>query len=175
MIPDMATEVIYARVPTEVKEAAEHHANARGTTLTAAVAELLGLGLESVQDARSVSALRDRVTELELELEHARLQKERATLERQAAEQRAENLRTVASGFSSRARQAVGRCPHPSCDQEINGWDLLVEGTCPKCHRQINSMLEPQSKPKDLDWATLLPVLVAGGLVLGAVVATRSK
>ena len=37
MISNMSTDVIYARVPSELKQAAEDHAAAKGFTLTAAV------------------------------------------------------------------------------------------------------------------------------------------
>src|SRR5205807_1545674 len=82
-----ATDVIYARVPKPLKDAAEDHAASRGFTLTAAVSELLGLGIEAVQNSRSVAALQTRVAELEHELGDAKAAHREETFRRQTAEQ----------------------------------------------------------------------------------------
>ena len=53
----MSTEVIYARVPVPLKEAADAYASQRGKTLTGAVVDLLDRGLAAVSDERSVAQL----------------------------------------------------------------------------------------------------------------------
>jgi hypothetical protein len=171
----MSTDVIYARVPSELKQAAEDHAAAKGFTLTAAVSELLGLGIEAVQNARSVRALRARIATLEHELENTRAAQRQEALRREAAEQQAFLLHGAAKSWSDRAQQEVGRCPQPGCGKPIKGYDLLVSGTCPACKRTVNSMFMPETKTSRVDWNELLPILIAGGVVLGAVAATRGK
>ena len=170
----MSTDVIYARVPAELKEAAEQHAADRGYTLTAAVSELLGLGLEALHNARSIQALQQRIATLEHDLEDARVARQQEELRRQVAEQQAEMLRSVAGNWSQRAQQRIGQCP--DCGAQVTGMDLLVAGTCPACKHAVNSMLMPdEPKTNRVDWSELLPILVAGGVVLGAVVAARGK
>ena len=171
----MASDVIYARVPTALKEAAEEYAAARNYTLTTAVSELLGLGLEAVHDSKSVEVLRRRIGELEHELGDSKAARDREELRRQVAEQQAAGLEHVAAAWNDRAQQQVGVCPHPSCNGEIRGIDLLVLGTCSTCKRGVNSMLLPETKTARVDWNELLPILVAGGVILGAVVAARGK
>src|SRR5213080_3148656 len=104
MISNMRTDVIYARVPSELKQAAEDHAAAKGFTLTAAVAELLGLGIEAIQNARSVRALQARVATLEHELEDTRAAQRQEVLRREAAEQQAVVLHGAAKSWSDRAQ-----------------------------------------------------------------------
>src|SRR5438045_8757935 len=100
MISNMRTDVIYARVPSELKQAAEDHATAKGFTLTAAVSELLGLGIEAVQNARSVRALQTRVATLEHELEDAKASERQEAFRRETAEQQAVWLHGAAKRWS---------------------------------------------------------------------------
>jgi hypothetical protein len=55
------TQVIYARVPEALKDAADLYANERGTTLTSAVVDLLGRGLAAFSDLKEWIAAGRRV------------------------------------------------------------------------------------------------------------------
>ncbi|MFI5911566.1 hypothetical protein [Dactylosporangium sp. NPDC051541] len=125
----MAGEVLYTRVAADLKEAAEKHAEVRGLTLTAGVAELLGIGLEAVQNERSIRSLTDRVTNLENELAKERLQRERA-------EQRYRALQDAGTSLGERAERNVGKCSR--CGEDLAGADLLVRGGCSNCGEPVS-------------------------------------
>jgi hypothetical protein len=171
----MPTDVIYARVPSEVKLAAEDYAAAKGFTLTAAVSQLLGLGIEAVQNDRSIQTLQTRVASLEREVENVTAASRHESLRREALEQQVQMLHGAAAVWNDRAGQQVGNCPHAECDTPITGSDLLVSGSCPTCKKAVSSMLVSEAKSNSVDWNQLLPILIAGGLVLGVVAATRGK
>jgi len=168
-----ATDVIYARVPKPLKDAAEDHAATRGFTLTAAVAELLGLGIEAIQNARSVAALQTRVGELEHELADAKAAHREEVFRRESAEQQYLMLGGAAKVWGQRAAQQVGQCPN--CQVPIRGYDLLVSGTCPGCKRTVSSMLVPTSKTSGLDRNELIALLGGAAIVLGLLAATKGK
>lgn len=168
-----ASDVIYARVPKPLKDAAEDHATTRGFTLTAAVAELLGLGIEAVQNARSVQALQGRITELEHELDDAKAAHREETFRRQTAEQQYLMLSGAAEVWGQRAAQPVGQCA--ACKASIQGYDLLVSGCCPSCKTPVTSMLLPTSRTSGLDRNELIALLGGAAIVLGLLAATRGK
>src|SRR5680860_1060534 len=96
----MSTEVIYARVPTSLKEAADTYASQHGKTLTRAVVDLLDRGLNAVSDERSIE---------ELTANLARMTAEKAEVDAQLQAARAQ-LATLET-FAQRAGQKVGVCP----------------------------------------------------------------
>lgn len=124
------TQVIYARVPAELKEAADAYAAERAETLTSAVVDLVGRGLAAATDEASVGELRDRV---------ARLTSERAEIEADLRSARAE-LGTL-QALTQRTRQAVGTCPNASCRGQVTGYDLLAAGLCPSCGKALPDLL----------------------------------
>ncbi len=172
----MSTEVVYARVPTSVKEAVQDYADTRGGTMAAAVSELLSLGLDAAHNGRSIQNLQERVMALEGEVAQAKAEAYHEGLRRQAAEQQAVVLQGAMKAWSDRAEQSVGECPNSACGKSVRGFDLLVSGTCPACKQAVGSMLKPEAKPdRGVNWDQLLPILIAGGVVLGAVAATRGR
>ena len=153
----MSTEVIYTRVPSEIKDAVGAHASAHQTSITAAVAELLRLGVESAANRRAVEATTSRVDDLEDRLR--REQEKRAQVE-----QRLALLEQSAATWAKRAEQGVGKCP--KCPKVISGYDLLVTGECSACRATI-SLLMPEKEQRRLDEKQLLVLLGAVAVVLG--------
>jgi DNA repair exonuclease SbcCD ATPase subunit len=151
---DMATEVIYARVPKDLKEAADAYASARGSTLTKAVVDLLDRGLSGSSDDRSVA-------ELEQNLAQVRAEKAAAEAELSAAKT---ELSAVQS-FAQRANRAVGSCPR--CGKPITGYDLLGSGECPHCSQALASLIAPTGESSTLDQRELMFLVGALGAVLG--------
>lgn len=151
----VATEVIYARVPKDLKEAADEYARTRGATLTSAVVDLIDRGLSSVSDERSVAEMEKVVSTLSAD--NARLEGELT-----AARYEAGALRT----FAGRATRKVGSCP--GCGSDISGYDLLAAGRCPKCDRGLSSLLVPDKTSANLDQRELLILVGALGALLGA-------
>jgi len=168
----VTTEVIYARVPAELKGAVEEHAAGRSLTLAGAVSELLVRGVEAVHGAPSVATTEARVTELARELAEARLAHQEETFRRQNAEQQHQLLQRAAQTWTTRANQPVGQCP--SCTKVISGYDLFVSGQCPQCQHAVTSMLAPGEK-SGLDQKELLVLLGAVGILLGVMAISRSK
>lgn len=151
------SQTIYARVPDQVKEAADAYASENGMTLATAIASLLDRGLQASADEASVLDLEKHVAELNNEVELLR--------QRDAA------AATAYSALAQRTAQPVGTCP--KCGSSINGHDLLVAGRCsnPACGASLSPLLGAVSKPKpgkgSLDDGDLKLLLGALGVVLG--------
>jgi len=149
------SQVIYARVPDGLKEAADAYAGERGTTLTGAVVDLLERGLAAVSDEESVGDLHANL---------ARAVAEKAQIA--AALQSATNELAVLNTFAQRASVAVGKCPNPECRKEISGYDLLGAGKCGHCGQALTSLIAPASGSSTLDQREVMVLLGALGAVL---------
>ena len=149
----MATEVIYARVPTALKEAADAYAGQHGKTLTGAVAELLDRGLNAASDERSI---------WQLEANLARVSAEKA--EAEASLQAATTQLAALNALAQRASQKVGTCPH--CGQQITGHDLLATGRCGSCRQTLSDLIVPEPTASSLDQRELFVLVGAIGAVL---------
>jgi phage tail sheath gpL-like len=150
----MPTEVIYARVPKSLKDAADAYASERGATLTKAVVDLLDRGLSATSDERSVA---------ELERNLAQVGAEKTAAEAELLAARTE-LGAVKS-FAQRAGRAVGTCPQ--CGKAITGYDLLAAGQCPHCAQALSSLIAPTGSAPTLDQRELMFLVGALGAVLG--------
>jgi hypothetical protein len=149
----MTTEVIYARVPTALKEAAEAYASQHGKTLTGAVADLLDRGLNAASDERSIG---------QLEANLARVNAKKA--EAEAGLQTATIQLAALNALAQRAGQRVGACPN--CGQQITGHDLLATGQCGACGQTLSDLIVPQRTAPSLDQRELLVLVGALGAVL---------
>ncbi len=149
----MTTEVIYARVPAALKEAADAYASHHGKTLTGAVTDLLDRGLNAASDERSID---------QLQASLARLAAEKA--EAEANLQSATTQLAVLNAFAQRASRKVGACP--SCDHQITGHDLLGAGQCQSCGQTLSSLIAPELSTPSLDQRELLVLFGALGAVL---------
>jgi hypothetical protein len=148
-----ATEVIYARVPAALKEAADTYASEHGKTLTGAIADLVDRGLTAVSDERSVA-------EMEANLASMRATVVKAEADLQAAKAQLTALATLAH----RADRRVGACPN--CGKPITGRDLVDAGECRRCHQALSKLIVPESPTSPLDQRELLILLGALGAVL---------
>lgn len=152
-ISNMTTEVIYARVPAALKEAADEYASQHGKTLTGAVAELLDRGLNAASDERSIG-------ELEANLARVTAEKGEAEAELQAASTQLAALNALAR----RASRKVGTCP--KCGRQITGHDLLGIGQCQECGQTLAGLIAPEPASPSLDQRELLVLVGALGAVL---------
>lgn len=132
------SQVIYARVPDQLKDAVDGYAAERGTTLTSAVVDLLEQGLVSTSDAPSVA-------DLELKLATTSAQKMDAEASLRSARLELQTLQSL----SERTRQTLGQCPSPDCSRPITGYDLLVTGHCPSCGQALTDLLKLKSPQTD--------------------------
>lgn len=149
----MSTEVIYARVPVALKEAADEYASRHGKTLTGAVVDLLDRGLNAATDERSVR---------DLEANLARVTAEKATTE---AELRTAETKLAALGaFAERAQRSVGSCPR--CSAQVTGHDLLAVGQCPQCGQQLSDLAAAKPAGPALDQREVLMLMGTLGAVL---------
>lgn len=161
----MASEVIYARVPSATKEAAEAHAAERGVTLTNAVSELLDRGLQAISDEPSVAQLERRAEELQRQLDTARLEIHHAEMTVQGLREREAALTSAYQALAERTAQAVGTCPR--CHEAVRGYDLLVTGRCPACSGGLVSMITaPKESKGALDETEFKVLMGALGLAL---------
>jgi antitoxin component of RelBE/YafQ-DinJ toxin-antitoxin module len=153
----LVSQTIYARVPDQVKKAADGYASTNGLTLANAVAFLLDRGLQAVGDESSVAALERRVSEQDAELAVLR-ERDRTTS-------------TAYRALAQRTTQPVGTCPQ--CGGSISGHDLLVAGRCanPDCGANLTPLLgagaASGSIKGGLDDGDLKVLLGALGLLLG--------
>ena len=149
----MPTEVIYARVPSALKEAADAYASEHGKTLTGAVADLLDRGLNAASDERSIG-------QLEASLARVKAEKAEAEAELQAATTQLAALNALAQ----RASRKVGDCPN--CHGQITGYDLLGTGHCQSCSQTLSGLIAPERTAPTLDQRELLVLVGALGAVL---------
>jgi len=150
----MAQDVIYARVPTTLKEAVDAYASNQGTSLAAGVVDLLDRGLAA---AKGVS-----IKELEANLANtnARLQAAEAQL-------------ATLSAFTERASHRIGTCPY--CSKEITGRDLLAVGNCPHCRKPLSELIVPNGGKNSLDQREALMLVGALGAVLAVAYLASKK
>ncbi len=159
----MITEVIYARVPAELKEAADAYAGQHGKTLTGAIAELLDRGLTAVSDERSIR-------ELEANLATVTSEKTRVEADLQAARAQLAALNNLAH----QADRKVGTCP--KCKEPITGNDLFAVGQCPHCGETLSSLIAPErSTATTLDQREMLIFAGALGAVLAVAYLASKK
>lgn len=159
----MSTEVIYARVPASLKEAADNYASEHGKTLTGAVADLLDRGLNAVSDERSIA---------QVEANLAKVAAAKAAVEAELETARAK-LAAV-DALARRARRSVGTCP--KCSESISGNDLLGTGDCPHCDAPLTALIAPEQPGSNLDQREMLVLVGALGAVLGlAYIASKGK
>jgi len=152
----MAAEVIYARVPKTLKEAADAFASERGKTLTGAVIELLECGLMAISNERSI-------VELEKNLAEVSAEKSRVVADLHAADAEVNALRT----FGQRAARPIGTCPNSLCSKSISGYDLLALGQCPHCGQTLSSLIAPKAEAPTIDQREIMILIGALGAVLG--------
>ena len=151
------SQTIYARVPDQIKEAAEEYGSGQGLTLANAVAFLLDRGLQAVGDEGSIASLEQRIAEQHGELEILR-QRDRTTS-------------AAYHALAQRTTQPVGTCPQ--CSTAITGRDLLVTGQCPNpdCRVSLTALLgigtNGVSAKGGLNDGDLKILLGALGLLLG--------
>ncbi len=153
-VSDMATEVVYARVPTALKEACDAYAAQRGATLTGAVVDLLDRGLSAVSDERSIAGLEKSLAEVTA-----------AKNVTEAALHAAQAELAAVKAFAERAGREVGTCP--KCHMPITGYDLLGAGACPRCSQALASLIAPAATSPTLDQRELMFLVGALGAVLG--------
>ncbi len=122
----MAAEVIYARVPKTLKEAADAFASERGKTLTGAVIELLECGLMAISNERSI-------VELEKNLAEVSAEKSRVVADLHAADAEVNALRT----FGQRAARPIGTCPNSLCSKSISGSRSPRSGAMPPLRADV--------------------------------------
>jgi hypothetical protein len=162
----MTSATIYARVPVETKKAAETYASAKGLSMTAAMQELLQLGLEANENKAPMDAMRSHIADLEQRLREQELAAREQALQRVRAEREMKSVRQAAEVWAQRADLSVGSCPH--CHGSISGRDLLVSGRCGTCQGPTTALLEP--KAQDLNKNELMLVLGGIALLLGILV-----
>jgi len=158
------SQVIYARVPDNLKAAADLYANEQGVTLTRAVTDLLERGLAAATDEPSVE---------ELQQSLARETAEKAQLHAELQGLRAEA--TALGALAQRVGQTVGTCPNPSCKAPITGTDLLAVGQCPKCGQKLSRLIAPSVSSSTLDQPEFLMLLGALGAVVGIALLGSAK
>lgn len=156
------SQVIYARVPTEVKIAADGYARAHDRSAAAAIADLIERGLAVTVAAQTQER---RVGELETGLEKARAELAEARTLIAQLEERRRTLEAAYEALAGQLAKQVGSCP--ACHASVSGEDLIVTGRCPnaQCRKGLSSLFPAQAK--GLDERELLLLIGAIGLVLG--------
>jgi predicted Zn-ribbon and HTH transcriptional regulator len=138
---------IYARVAEQIKDATDTYAAEHGMSLTAAVEDLLGRGLEAAGNEISTRAFETRTQELQNELAR---------------------VHDAASTMESRLKQVLGRC---ECGHDLTGTDLLLTGLCPNCKRGVSSLLAGTVEGgSTLNRGDFAPFLAGIGVALALIV-----
>jgi len=142
----VATTTIYARVPGELKEAADAYAAEHGMTLANAVADLLSRGMEAAVSEGSLKILEARAKELQRELDQ---------------------VRPALNALNDRLPQVLGTC---RCGRPLTGGDLLLKGICPACNLGLSAVLAGSSESSaTVNRADLTPFLAGIGIALAVI------
>lgn len=159
----MSSQVIYARVPSAIKQATDAYASERGKTLTGAVADLLDRGLSAVSDEQSVR---------ELSASLASLTTEKATIDAELQVAKAQLAALLP--LAQRAGRPLGSCPQ--CSKPITGYDLLSAGECSSCHETLSNLIVSEQTAPTVDQRELMILVGALGAVLAvAYLSSKSK
>ena len=166
--------VVYARVPDSLKQALAAHASERGVTLTTALVDLVGHGLEAIANEQSVAELERKLVACTGEREQTRGLLQEAELRLQAAREREQTTARTYTALAERTRQQLASCPQ--CRRPVRGYDLLVTGHCPNsnCSKALTSLLTPAPRA-GLDGNEYLALLGALGVLVGLAHATTAE
>lgn len=144
------TEVIYARVSSDLKSQVEAFAAESEVSLNAAVASLLKSGLRGPR--------------LQKQMEKASLQLDDAQDRVREMEERESEIQRTYAVIGEKISQPVGKCPQ--CQVSVSGRDLLVSGQCQKGH-PLAPLLSAGIGSKGLDRDQFLFLIGAIGLLIG--------
>ncbi len=126
----MTNAAVYFRAHDDLREALEAFRLERGVTLSAAVVELLALGLEAHSDGPSVSDLQRQVLQLQAEL--AKRDADVAT-----ARGELQHLRLGYHALEEHLKRAdVGTCP--TCRAPTSGYEFVVTRRCSACNGALS-------------------------------------
>jgi hypothetical protein len=140
----MSQATIYARVPSDLKEATDEYASNKGMSLASAVADLLGRGLEAAENEPSIRALEARAQEIE-------------------------QARVAADAMTERLKQVLGKC---ACGTALTGRDLLLTGHCPKCNRSVAGLIAGAGSSSDdasVNRSEVAPFIAGVGVALAVI------
>jgi hypothetical protein len=168
----MAT--IYARIPDKLKSELDAYSANRHVKLTAAMVELMEIGLDSVQNETTVAALEQRLAGTTEQAAEAHALAEQAENAR-AALQATLNGQTEAYALvGGRLSQPIGFCP--SCKKPITGRNLIVSNACGECSASLSSLLDPKTPAgSTLNGTEYLLLIGALGLLVGMAMAQSKK
>lgn len=170
----MTTEVIYARIPANLKGALIDYAARNAMTQTTAIADLLERGLKAVTTSASIEEIERSAHDLRAKLATSEVQLREAQLRANAVEERERNLLSAYQGLAKRTEQTIGTCP--VCTKAVRGYDLLVTGRCPQCNSGLASLLARPQEKSGLNQSEFLTLVGAVGLVLAlAYLQTKSS
>lgn len=168
----MATEVVYARVPGELKDLLEGYAADRGISQSTAIAALLESGTRLEATAARVGRLERQTGDLEEQLAAARHRVRELELETEAAAQRERELERTYRVIGERADQPIGVCP--ACRTSVRGYDVLVTGKCSNCGAGLSTLFSGAAQG-GLDQSEFLFLLGALGAVVAIALLIRSN
>lgn len=170
----MAT--IYARIPDELKTALDDYQSQRKVKLTAAMVELMEIGLGAVTDKTTVAALTERLSAAEAAAAVAREMAVQAENARQALESRMNSQADAFAAVGGALNQTIGKCPNPNCGKPISGRDLVVSHACGTCGGSLADLLDPaQTHGSSINGTQYLLLIGALGLLVGMAVVAQSK
>ncbi len=166
---------VYARIPDELKSAIDTYAMGRHIKLTAAMVELMEIGLESVQNATTVAALEQRLSAATEQAADAHALAEQAENARAALQDMLNGQTEAYALVGGRLSQPIGLCP--TCKKPISGRDLVVSNACGNCTASLSALLDPKTRAagSTLNGTEYLLLIGAIGLLVGMAMAQSKK
>jgi len=163
----MTTAVIYARVPSELKEeilkVAKKEGKQQGETLTDLVQK--GLHYSAVTD--EINHLRDQLSALEKgnqtttnELERTKSELELARRNLIGAQRAKEHLERILN-------VEVGRCTVPNCGEHVTLYGFAFQ-QCPRGHSKTIELYDEYKKMPGLGETIVAGLAIIGGVALAA-------
>lgn len=159
MVTGMANSAVYFRADDDLRDALSAFRQEKGLTLSAAVIQLLEIGLEAHSDGPSIADLQHQALELQAQL--AKRETDLATTRGEL-----QQLRFAYRSLEEHLRRAnIGVCP--TCHAATSGYEVVVARQCAACNGALSMA------PTGRDSADLLWLVAAIGVALLAYAAIQ--
>lgn len=143
------TESLYFRGSQTLRDDAASYGEARGLTLSSALAVLVERGLEAATNESSVRGLEQKVQRLEKEVAVYR--------------ERDRNWQALFESLQGQLRTlGVGKCP--LCHKDVTAFDYFLARECPSCHKPLEQV---EHRTEEFSPAVAGLVGAIGGLLFG--------
>jgi len=163
----MTTAVIYARVPSELKEEVLRVAKREGKQQGETLAELIKKGLHHSAVTAEIHQLRDQLSELEKRNQTITNELERVKSELELARRNLTGAQRAKEHLERILNVEVGKCTVPSCGERVTLYGFAFQ-QCPRGHSKTIELYDEYKKMPGLGETIVAGLAIIGGIALAA-------